>query len=182
MSEDSLRAWYRDSIEEHPEELHQTDPPEFLTQEEVFVKTGVTYWREEKYNDEERLKELKEEGGYKSSDFLEIRGEVGTENMERMSYKEHLHEDSEIRMVTAGSIFFEVRSCDGRWIRLHLREGDLINLPPGIYHRGALDKGDYCKLYRLFLDISEWKAFYPPEADTLPVRIQYQKEMGFLAS
>nr|KAG5702064.1 hypothetical protein BaRGS_032313 [Batillaria attramentaria] len=145
MSEDSLRAWYRDSVEENPEELHQTDPPEFLTQEEVFVKTGVTYWREEKYNDEERLKELKEEGGYKSSDFLEIRGEVGTENMERGA----LHEDSEIRMVTAGSIFFE----------------------------------DYCKLYRLFLDISEWKAFYPPEAaDTLPVRIQYQKEMGFLAS
>ena len=59
----------------------------------------------------------------------------------RMFYAEHLHKDQEIRLITAGSGYFEIRDYDDKWIRLHLKKGDLIHLPPGIYHRLTLDSG-----------------------------------------
>ena len=50
---------------------------------------------------------------------------------------DHLH-------VSAG--YFDVRDFDERWIRIDCRQGDMIVLPEGIYHRFTLDSNNYIKV------------------------------------
>nr|KAG5702065.1 hypothetical protein BaRGS_032314 [Batillaria attramentaria] len=129
---ETLRAWYRDDVEENLQDLHQKDSTRTLTPEEVFEKSGLRYWRIERSEDEDEQTKLKQEGNYNHFDWLDVSRETLPDYDEKLKsfYREHLHKDEEIRLITAGSCFFEIRDYSDQWIRLHLRKGDLINLPP----------------------------------------------------
>lgn len=43
----------------------------------------------------------------------------------------------------------DVRDFDGQWIRIEIKKGDLIVLPPGMYHRFTLDSAQYLKVGHL---------------------------------
>lgn len=90
---------------------------------------------------------LAAERGYKNRDEVTVSpvtmGDVYEEKVKTF-FKEHLHEDEEIRYILDGEGFFDVRSEEDEWVRIRLGKGDMIILPAGIYHRFTTDEKNVC--------------------------------------
>jgi 1,2-dihydroxy-3-keto-5-methylthiopentene dioxygenase len=71
-------------------------------------------------------------------------------------FEEHIHDAEEIRYILDGSGFFDVRDAEDKWVRIHIKKGDLMTLPEGIYHRFTCDETDYIKAMRLFIGQPVW--------------------------
>ncbi|CEQ42711.1 SPOSA6832_04549, partial [Sporobolomyces salmonicolor] len=121
---------------------------------------------------------IAKERKYKNRDEINVSkegmGEIYEEKIKGF-FREHLHEDEEIRYIKDGSGYFDVRdSTDARWVRIAMEPKDLIVLPAGIYHRFTLDDKNYIKAMRLFQDEPKWVPHDRSEAtETNPYRRQY---------
>ena len=64
-------------------------------------------------------------------------------------FEEHIHPDDETRFVVDGSGYFDIRDPrNDKWIRIEVSKGDMISIPPGLYHRFTLDtKVEYYVIY-----------------------------------
>uniref|UniRef100_A0ACD5VX97 Uncharacterized protein n=1 Tax=Avena sativa TaxID=4498 RepID=A0ACD5VX97_AVESA len=144
------------------------------------IEIGVLYWHldPKKPEDEEELSKIRKDRGYSYMDLIEIcPGKL--ENYEeklKNFFREHMHEDEETRYCLEGGGYFDVRNKDDKWIRIWIKEGDMIVLPAGIYHRFTLDTTNHVKLMRLFIGEPVWTAHNRPQEDH-PVRQEYVKSL-----
>ncbi|KAI4223045.1 MAG: hypothetical protein L6R36_005715 [Xanthoria steineri] len=125
----------------------------------------------------EAVDSIASERSYKNRDEIIVSLEkMGSayEDKVKAFFKEHLHEDEEIRYILDGEGFFDVRSIDDEWVRIRLMKGDLIILPAGIYHRFTTDSKNYIKAMRLFKDEPKWTPLNrAPEVDKIRARREY---------
>lgn len=106
----------------------------------ALADVGVLYYSFplDKSDSEDGVAKLAKERNYKNKDVITVApsamGDVYEQKIE-MFFREHMHEDEEIRYILEGKGYFDVRNPGDRWIRIELESGDLIVLPAGIYHR-----------------------------------------------
>ena len=137
---------------------------------------GVVYFRIN-LNDFSLVNQIVKERCYKHTDEIRLSQTAKDELFLEKWFVEHFNEDEQIRLITDGSCYFDVRSKNDSWIRLQCNAGDVICLAPGLSHRGTLDESDYCSIMRIFRDAQRWQPIFRTDrkADTNPVRLQYLK-------
>ncbi|KAK1215782.1 1,2-dihydroxy-3-keto-5-methylthiopentene dioxygenase [Marasmius sp. AFHP31] len=176
-----MRAYYFDNLPGDPRLPHDSSRP--VTSEHL-KSLHVETWHIPVTDDyEDKIDAIAREREYKNRDVIcvtkEGLGDAYEEKI-KMFFQEHLHEDEEIRYLTSGSCYFDVReSPSDSWIRVVITAGDLIVLPPGIYHRFTLDEGNKVEAMRLFKDAPKWAAINrSPESDLNEHRVGYLKSIS----
>jgi 1,2-dihydroxy-3-keto-5-methylthiopentene dioxygenase len=85
-------------------------------------KLGVLYHR---IDGIEAVNKLASSRGYKNRDEITVSpeklGDVYEEKVQ-MFFREHLHEDEEIRYIRGGCGYFDVRNAGDKWIRISLEK------------------------------------------------------------
>ncbi|KAF5279385.1 hypothetical protein FQA39_LY05495 [Lamprigera yunnana] len=178
-----VRAWYMDNEASNPHLEHQRNPPEFISMPELFKVSGVEYFNlnTETYTTDGVLDEIRKTRDYNYEDEI-VCSKERLPNLEatlKIFYAEHLHESEEIRFVTEGSGYFDVRDVNDNWIRIEVTPGDMLVLPSGIYHRFTLDENNYIMAKRYFTGSPVWTAHNRP-IDNMNCRKAYLEKMKLL--
>nr|AGT02558.1 iron(II)-requiring acireductone dioxygenase [Herpetomonas muscarum] len=136
------------------------------------------------------VKQIVKEREYKHTDEVKISQTSKDDVFLARWFQEHYNEDEQIRLVTDGSCYLDVRSKQDKWIRMHVNVGDLVIFPAGMYHRGTLDEDDFVALFRGLRDAPRFVPINRTDAraETMKVRLSYlmmlkkgnvATEMGF---
>lgn len=102
--------------------------------------------------------------GYSYADIITVHPEKlpAYDDKVKAFFEEHIHDAEEIRYILGGSGFFDVRNKKDEWVRIHIKAGDLMTLPEGIYHRFTVDEEDCIHAMRLFVGQPVWTPFNRP--------------------
>jgi 1,2-dihydroxy-3-keto-5-methylthiopentene dioxygenase len=175
-------AWYmtEGDIDDQKKECRQE--PNAKVDVEGMRKLGIAYWKmdaetykypvkavpwDPKDAVDPRLKSIRDDRGYSYADIISIRPDLlpGYDEKIKAFFEEHIHDAEEIRYIIDGSGFFDVRDINDKWVRIHIKKGDLMTLPEGIYHRFTCDETDYIKAMRLFIGQPVWTPFNRPQEE-----------------
>ncbi|CAL7937777.1 unnamed protein product [Xylocopa violacea] len=174
-------AWYMDNSDTDQRLEHHKTPPEYISLEDLFKKTGVEYFKvdHKDYKNDNTLTELKMKRNYTYEDEIECSKACLPNYEEKLKsfFTEHLHTDEEIRLILDGSGYFDVRDKNDQWIRIEVKAGDLIIIPSGIYHRFTMDINNYIKAKRYFVGEPVWLPYNRP-ADDMECRKKYLSRLN----
>jgi 1,2-dihydroxy-3-keto-5-methylthiopentene dioxygenase len=174
-------AWIMPNAVEDQKALNKLEPNEPVTPE-MMKELGVAFWKmdaesftypvksvpwDPKDSMDPRLSQIRDDRGYSYADIITVHPDhlPGYEEKVKSFFEEHIHDAEEIRYILGGSGFFDVRDKEDRWIRVHIKKGDLMTLPEGIYHRFTTDETDMIHAMRLFIGQPVWTPFNRPCED-----------------
>ncbi|EDK42606.1 cupin domain-containing protein [Acetobacter pasteurianus] len=164
-----------DTVDNFTEPHNSGKPVSF----EELALIGVIY---KKITTQEDLDALATQREYKNRDIVNLNLAAFNNDLDAYNakmqqfYKEHYHDDEEIRYIIDGEGYFDVRNKGDEWIRAKLEKHDLLILPAGIYHRFTLTDGlKYVKAVRLFKDEPKWEAINRDSGKESEARISYAK-------
>ena len=172
-----MRAYlYQDSSED-PRSPHDSGT---LISNAILSDLGVLYFHISDVDPIPQLEKIAKERQYKNRDTVHISPTTLPNYDQKLNifFTEHIHEDEEIRFIVDGSGYFDVRDRQDQWVRIAVEKGDLLILPPGIYHRFIVDMKNEIKAVRLFKDEPKWTPINRPEADDNVIRQEYVASLG----
>ncbi|CAJ1024007.1 putative 1,2-Dihydroxy-3-keto-5-methylthiopentene dioxygenase [Leishmania braziliensis MHOM/BR/75/M2904] len=177
--EGALEMWYLDDeTSQPPLSTASLKPGRKVSAPAVTMKAlrelGVVLFRIS-MSDFSVVKQIIKEREYKHTDEVKISQTAKDDSFLERWYQEHYTEDEQFRVVMDGSFYLDIRSKQDEWIRVHLKAGDLVVLPAGMYHRATLDEDDYVALYRGFQDAPRFVPVKRSDsrADSNRVRLAY---------
>lgn len=114
-----------------------------------------------------KLNQIRDDRGYSYADIITVQADTlpDYETKVKAFFEEHIHDAEEIRYILGGSGYFDVRNKQDTWVRIHIKAGDLMTLPEGIYHRFTVDEADSIHAMRLFIGQPVWTPFNRPQED-----------------
>lgn len=175
-----LEAWEYNPTEEDQRLDHKYSPNRPVSSD-ILEDLGVLSWKVnvENYECNTALEKIKVARGYKYCETATVApGKMEDyEAKIKQFFNEHLHPYDESRLILEGGGYWDVRDSNGEWIRFHVEKGDLIVLPPGMYHRFTLDTNDYIKALLLYTENPMRIDVMRPEGDDLQVRKDYLKNI-----
>ncbi|KAI6148000.1 1,2-dihydroxy-3-keto-5-methylthiopentene dioxygenase [Pisolithus tinctorius] len=140
--------------------------------------------------------------GYHYHDFVTLNKETLGEALESVLdgfYEEHMHEFEEARYILSGHGYWDIRGKylthirkfhnlsfssehpTETWIRFKVGPGDLVILPPGMFHRFTLDEKSDLSSMRMFLETPSRHALPRGKvADENPYRVDYLRTISVL--
>jgi 1,2-dihydroxy-3-keto-5-methylthiopentene dioxygenase len=175
---DPIKAWYYKENDDLPCKAHQYNPNRAVSQEHL-DKLGVLTWtgiETEGFEKNEFLNKIKAVRGYNFEEVLTVSPEKlpNYEANTKKFFLEHLHDNEEIRFIIDGVGYEDVRDFDGHWIRIEIKKGVLIVLPPGMYHRFTLDENLFLKALLLYQTTPDRIQFEKnPVTDAMECRLEY---------
>jgi len=121
-----------------------------------------------------KLSKIRDDRGYSYADIITVHPDhlPGYEEKIKSFFEEHIHDAEEIRYILGGSGYFDIRDKYDRWVRVHVKKGDLMTLPEGIYHRFTTDSTNMIHAMRLFVGQPVWTPFNRPCEDH-PSRVKF---------
>lgn len=185
-------AWMMVPEEIDDQKKENRQQPNVNVTAEDLKKLGIAFWKmdadafdypvksvpwDPKDAMDPRLKAIRDDRGYSYADIISVHPDhlPGFDVKIKAFFEEHIHDAEEIRYILDGSGFFDVRDTEDRWVRVHIKKGDLMTLPEGIYHRFTCDESDYIKAMRLFKGQPVWTPFNRPQEDH-PSRQMYVRD------
>ncbi|XP_015787061.1 1,2-dihydroxy-3-keto-5-methylthiopentene dioxygenase [Tetranychus urticae] len=167
-------AWDYVNDGSDPLSPHKPEPMRYVDDNELRERTGVVTRKLNADNYEEELNKICQKRGYSGSDVLEMHPDSEQDYNEKCEkyFTEHLHPDEEIRLWVDGKGYFDVRDASDNWIRMQVEKGDLLILPPGIYHRFSPKAFGQTAFKRIFTAEPVWVGF-PRPADSHPARLEW---------
>lgn len=174
-----MKAYYYDNVEGNMTAPHNSGRQVDL---ETLEKAGLIY---KHCPSIDVVNEIAEQRHYKNRDIVKLNkdtfqgGERALWSQLEKFFHEHLHEDEEIRYVLGGEGYFDVRSKDDEWVRILVQVGELLILPPGIYHRFTLTEKMDIQALRLFKDEPKWTAI-PRGENAGDLSLKREEYLSFL--
>lgn len=169
-----VEAWYFNPCDEDPKLPHKYTPNRPVAREHL-DELGMRIWRldADNWENNELLERIKKERGYNYWDVVTMAPNmIDYDSKVKHFFTEHLHADEEIRFLLEGGGYWDIRDYDEKWIRFRIQKGDLVVLPPGMYHRFTLDTENHVKAMRLFKGLPCWTQHERP-ADDMDARKLY---------